>query len=471
MGKHLNHLFSSGEYRIAADGEKHGLRSFPAGRRYLLVTLGCFRNEVESDILRSELALLGMEETERRGEADVVLVNTCGFIKDACDEGIDTVLELDASTASPGHGTPILLVGCMAQRYGAQLAEAMPEVAGVLGADWRAGLSAALDAALSGERYTAEPGPPPSTQPPRAVDSSDNATLFVRVADGCSRGCLFCAIPSIRGPYRSRPFSDVLDEVERLAAGRARELVLLAQDLTSYGLDLQGGESLPTLLRGLSGIEEVHWLRMLYLQPEGVTDELIEEVASNPKVCDYFDVPFQHSSESVLRRMGRPGSYSEHLELIGRVRRAIPGAAVRTTLMVGYPVESDAEFEELLGFVSEARFDWMGAFIFSPEEGTGAGELPRAVPLEIAVSRYNTLVELQDLIEDERQGLQVGRTLDLVVDGPSELDGYDLVGRSYREAPVVDGVVYIRSKGRVPPGGFLRATVIGREGLDLAAET
>jgi ribosomal protein S12 methylthiotransferase len=456
---------------MAADGEKHGLRSSPAGRRYLLVTLGCFRNEVESDILRGELASMGMEETGRLDEADIVLVNTCGFIRDACDEGIDTVLELDAAGVSPGRRPPVLLLGCMGQRYGPELAEVMPEVAGVLGADWREDLPVAVTAALSGKRYRAEPGPPPTAQPPRSVDSSEGATLLVRVADGCSRGCLFCTIPSIRGPYRSRHAPDIVEEVARLAGGRPRELILLAQDLTSYGLDLPGGSSLTALLRRLSGIEEVHWLRMLYLQPEGVTDELIEEVASNPKVCDYFDVPFQHASPGALRRMGRPGGSGENLELLGRIRRAMPGAALRTTLMVGYPGESDEEFDELLGFVREARFDWMGAFIFSPEEGTGAGVLPGAVPLEVAVSRYNTLVELQDLIEDECQGLQVGRMLEVIADGPSELDGYDLVGRSYREAPVVDGVVQVRTGSGTPPGGFLTVTVTGREGLDLAAET
>ncbi|MFH1149966.1 MAG: 30S ribosomal protein S12 methylthiotransferase RimO [Actinomycetota bacterium] len=454
---------------MTAHDEK-GLRCIPTGRHYLLVTLGCFRNEVESDLLRGELASLGMEETTRHDEADVVLVNTCGFIKDACDEGIDTVLELDSLGVPGGGKAPVVLLGCMGQRYGAALAEAMPEVAAVLGADWHAELPAALGAVLAGERWTAEPGDAPAGQQARTVDSSLDATLFVRVADGCSRGCRFCTIPSIRGPYRSRPASEVVEEVSRLSGGRPRELVLLAQDLTSYGRDLDSPETLPALLRALGEVEEAHWLRMLYLQPEGVTDELISEVASNPRVCDYFDVPFQHASESVLRRMGRPGGPEEHLALLERIRSAVPDAALRTTLMLGYPGETDGEFDELMAFVMEARFDWMGAFVFSPEEGTAARELPGAIPREIAVSRYNSLVELQDRIEDERQESQVGRTLEVVVEDPSELDGYELVGRSYREAPVVDGAVQVRSGGGAVPGDFLSVRVTGREGLDLAAE-
>ncbi|MBU1670909.1 MAG: 30S ribosomal protein S12 methylthiotransferase RimO [Actinobacteria bacterium] len=456
---------------MTVEGMSTGSRNGLEGRRYLLVTLGCFRNEVESDILRGELASLGMRETTRLEEADVVLVNTCGFIKDACDEGIDTVLELDSRGVAGGARAPIILLGCMGQRYGASLAEAMPEVSAVLGADWHADLPAALVAAIGGEPFTLEPGPAPAGQQARTVDSSLDATLYVRVADGCSRGCRFCAIPYIRGPYRSRPLAEVAEEVSRLSGRRPRELVLLAQDLTSYGRGLDSQATLPTMLRTLSEVEEVHWLRMLYLQPEGVTDELIAEVASNPRVCDYFDVPFQHASATVLRRMGRPGGPEEHLALLERIRSSVPDAALRTTLMVGYPGETDDEFDELMAFVREAGFDWMGAFVFSPEEGTAACELPGAIPREIAVSRYNSLVELQDRIEDERQESQVGRTLEVVVEDPSELDGYELVGRSYREAPVVDGAVQVRSGSGAVPGDFLSVRVTGREGLDLAAET
>ena len=441
---------------------------------YLIITLGCFRNEVESDLIRGTLCALGMEESPAIDSAALIVVNTCGFIAEACDEGIDTILELDEARGGGTERPPILVLGCMAQRYGEELATLMPEIDGLLGADWHDSLAAAVTDLLAGRRVSRAGAPPRMPSISRTVDSSDNSTLFVRVADGCDRGCGFCLIPSIRGRYASRTPESVCDEVGRLAGGREREVILLAQDLTSYGHDLRAGADLPDLIRRLTKLPEVHWLRLLYLQPEGVTNELVEEVAGNEKACHYFDIPFQHASASVLRRMGRPGDAASYLVLLDSIRRWCPDAALRTTVMVGYPGETDKEFEDLLRFVNEARFDWMGAFIFSAEEGTAAWSLPDAVPAEVAVSRYNRVMEAQEKVEESTLSQFDRRGLEVVIDGISELDGYDFVGRSYREAPVVDGVIHLKrradSKTPAAPGGFTIALITGNEGLDLAGE-
>jgi len=443
-------------------------------KHFLMVTLGCFRNEVESDMVRTALASLRLKETRSLEAADIVVINTCGFISEACDETIDTVLELDALGSKLNRRPPILAVGCMGQRYGASLMQEMPELDGVLGTNWVAGLETAVRELMHGRRYEAAPLAPCTTGITRNIESSGGATLFVRAADGCDRGCHFCAIPSIRGAYSSRPITDVYDEIKRLSGGRDREVVLLAQDLSHYGNDVGSRNGLVDLVRRITSIPELRWLRLLYLQPEGVTPELIDEVASNFSICNYFDIPFQHASASVLRRMGRPGEAGSYLELLKSIRERIPEAAIRTTVMVGYPGETDHDFGELISFMEVARFDWLGAFIFSAEEGTAAALLRDQVPYQLSLSRYNRVLEVQDTVEGSIIAAFQGRKLEVVVDAVSENEIYDFLGRSYREAPEVDGVIYLRRSGaesrRMEPGAFTQALITGREGLDLVGE-
>lgn len=449
------------------------------GVRFLLVTLGCFRNEVESDLLRSALDALGLAETASLDAADVIIVNTCGFIRESCEEGVDTLLELAACSSGLDARPPILALGCMGERYGRELLSAMPEIACVLGAGWDAGIEEALCAVLDGERYAQEEAPAGAAIRPgreRSFDSSENATLFVRVADGCDRSCAFCAIPSIRGRYKSRPVAEITKEIERLSSGREREVVMVAQDLTSYGADLGDEASLVKLIEAVTALDNVRWLRLLYLQPEGVTEELIEAVAGNPVVCDYFDVPFQHVSGAVLRAMGRPGDERWCMELVEAIRKRCPEAALRTTMMVGYPGETEEDFARLLSFVEEARFDWLGAFVYSPEEGTRAAGLRSTVAAGTATARYGRILELQDSVEASALERFQGRDIEVLVDADADVDGYDLLGRSYREAPVVDGVIYLKPAGggrRTPGlevGRFVMATITGQEGLDLVGE-
>lgn len=442
--------------------------------RYLIVTLGCFRNEVESDLVRSAMASLGMAETQAVENADLLIVNTCGFISEACDESIDTILELADISSVLSIRPPMLVLGCMAQRYGSALTREMPEIDGILGSGWMNGLGEAVKRLLAGGKYASSPGSPSALRLERTVDSSENATLLVRIADGCDRACRFCTIPLIRGPYASRRPEAVCNEIKLLSAGREREVVLLAQDLTGYGSDCVPGAHLPGLIREIVEIPGVRWLRLLYLQPEGITDILLDEITGNSAVCDYFDIPFQHASGSLLRRMGRTGDAESHLELLRAIRERSPEASLRTTVMVGYPGETDAEFEELKDFIEQARFDWMGAFVFSAEDGAAAFALPGQVPFEIAVSRYNSIVEVQEKVEESALERFTGRMLEVVIDGFSELDGYELVGRSYREAPTVDGVIHLRRQtarsNNAVPGEFHLAQITGNEGLDLAGE-
>jgi len=449
------------------------LREF-RGKLYFIITLGCFRNEVESDLLRSELLGLGLEQAATLDEAQVIIVNTCGFIKEACEEGIDTILEVDRITRGLDPRPKILIVGCMCQRYGEGLLKSMPEVSCVLGVDWKDHLDEALRAAMSDSRFYRASMLPNPCIPVRTFDSSDNATVFVRVSDGCSRACSFCAIPGIRGPHKSRYADDILSEIKRFSKGGEREVVLLAQDLTSYGSDLPSGTDLAGLLRRITGLKNVRWVRLLYLQPEGVTPELVSEMVENPRICDYFDIPFQHASHHILKRMGRPGDGGSYRQLVDSIRDKSPDAAIRTTVMVGYPGETGEDFNTLAGFIKDLEFDWLGVFRFSAEAGTPAAELPGQVPHDTAVERYDRILEIQDSIEASGVSRLIGGNLEVVIDSMSDEENYYCIGRSYREAPLIDGVIYIqRKKGysRKPKvGDFLRARITGTEGLDIVAE-
>ncbi|MBN1288298.1 MAG: 30S ribosomal protein S12 methylthiotransferase RimO [Actinobacteria bacterium] len=437
---------------------------------YCLITLGCFRNEVESDNFRSALRSWGHEEVGSVEEAEFIIVNSCGFISDACDEGIDTILKIDDIRNGMVRRAPIIVAGCMSQRYGTALMEEMPEICAVVGVDWGENLRDAVAAVTSGNKYAEEPGVPRMTSCARSIDSSDNATLLVRISDGCDGQCSFCTIPGIKGPHESREPHDIVNEVRKLSSSSEREVVLVGQDLTSYGKDLAGDVDLAGLLRMLSAVDNVHWIRLLYLQPQGLTGDLLEEMIANPKVCNYFDLPFQHASASVIKRMGRSGDAEAYLETVEKIRKMDPCAAVRTTIIVGFPGEGEDEFAELRGFVKEAGFDWLGVFCFRPEEGTKAAGFSGRVNDEEAVSRYNILLGIQEAVEYSKQELLIGEELEVVIEDRSDLSGYDFIGRSFREAPVVDGVIYLKhdESAEIGIGDFRVAVITGREGLDLA---
>ncbi len=444
-----------------------------AGKRFLIVTLGCFRNEYESDLIRSYLSSMNMVEADSLEKADVIIVNTCGFIREACEESIDTIFEIDRVKTELGRNSPVIVLGCMAQRYRHELFEVLEEVQAVMGIHWAGDILSAIEKVLSGRRFCGGFEPGAKTVNLRSIDST-NPYLIVRISDGCDRKCSFCTIPVIRGKHKSLKPEEIIEEIERFTMENEREVILVAQDLTSYGKDLDKGTDLVTLLKMITRIQGVRWIRLMYLQPEGITDELIDEVASNEKICKYFDIPFQHSSERILRLMGRPGSGYEFLRLIGKIREKIPEAAIRTTLMVGFPGENQSDFEILESFVMEARFDWLGVFKYSDEEGTTAFAMKYKIDEATIRERYDKILSLQEYIEQEKASALIGKELELIIEGESDIPGHNFRGRSYREAPEIDGTVYVDvSPGAnfwPSAGDFVKSRIVGIEGIDPVAK-
>lgn len=432
----------------------------PSSPRVWLTTLGCAKNQVDSEKLTARLAAAGFTPAGAPGEAEVVMVNTCAFVEAARRESIDAILALAEGRAL---GARLVVLGCLAQRYGEELAAALPEADAVVGIDGYRGLVGRL-AALTGwaPRGPMEEGPDILHEPRRLAPATPYA--YLKVAEGCDKPCTFCAIPQFRGRQRSRRPSEVRAEAAGLAAAGVQELVLVAQDLSGYGQDLGAPGGLADLLRLLSEVEGLRRLRLLYLHPREIGGPLIEEMAANPVVAPYFDLSLQHSSGRLLRAMRRPGDGESHLELVGRIRRAAPDAALRSSFIVGFPGEEEDDAAGLAAFLEEARLDWAGFFPFSPEEGTPAAALPGQVPPDEAAERARRLAARQEEITAERQAEQVGRVAEVLVDGVE--DGVP-VGRSHREAPEIDGVVLL-DRGR--PGDWLRARVTGVYGSDTVAE-
>ena len=432
----------------------------PSAPRVWLSTLGCAKNQVDSEKLTARLSAAGFAPAGAPGEAEVVMVNTCAFVEAARRESIDAIL---AAADGRAPGARLVVLGCLAQRYGDELAAALPEVDAVVGIERYGELATRLGVLTGWE--PAGPRAEPSDildEPRRPLPTSPYA--YLKVAEGCDKPCTFCAIPQFRGRQRSRRPSEVRAEAASLAAAGARELVLVAQDLSGYGQDLGAPGGLADLLRLISEVEGLRRLRLLYLHPREIGGELIEEMAANPVVAPYFDLSLQHASGRLLRAMRRPGDGESHLGLIERIRRVAPEAALRSSFIVGFPGESEDDVAGLAAFLEAARLDWAGFFPYSPEEGTPAAGLPDRVPPEEAAERARWLEVLQEEITAERNAEQVGLVVEVLVD--REEDGLP-VGRSHREAPEIDGVVLL-DRGR--PGDWLRARVTGVYGSDTVGE-
>lgn len=398
-------------------------------------------------------------------QAEVLIVNTCGFIRSAKEESIDAVLDA-IRRKTDGACRSVIVTGCLAQRYGSELAKEIPEADAFIGVGRSGEIGEIIDRTLGGGReLRLERRDAWWTESRSRILSTAPWTAYVRVADGCDNRCSYCAIPDIRGGFASRPEESIVAEVCGLASQGVREVNVVAQDVTRYGLDTVGRLALPGLLGRLSEVEGIDWIRLLYLYPSRVTDELIEAIAGNGKVCRYVDIPLQHCSESVLRGMRRPGNRAEYRDLIARIRDAVPGVALRTTFIVGFPGETEADFEELAEFVEETRFDRMGAFAYSAEDGTPAAEMPGRVPARTAKSRLDRLMRLQQRISLEANRALVGAEIDVLVES---VDGEVRIGRSYRDAPEIDGAVYV-SGSSAAPGEIVRAAVTGASHYDIHA--
>ena len=431
-----------------------------------MVSLGCSKNQVDAERL---LALLPKGEfavCPDPGQCQVVIVNTCGFIEDAKQESIDTILEF-AALKERGDLRCLVVTGCLAQRYREELVREIPEADVVLGIGRNGEIAAAIRNALEGNRVLAfGPKEDLSLEGDRVL-AGPPYSAYVKVAEGCSNRCSYCAIPLIRGDFRSRPLENILEEVRSLAAQGIKEVNLVAQDTSRYGLDLYGAYRLPELIHQVCAVEGIHWVRILYCYPDRITGELIAAMASEPKVCKYIDIPVQHGSGKVLREMNRQGDRRSILDVVRRLREGIPGVAIRTTMIAGFPGETEEDFAELQALVAEGKFDRLGCFAYSQEEDTPAGEREDQLPEELRRHRADLIMEQQAPIAFAIAQSQVGRTMEVLVEGKK---GGQYYGRCYMDAPDIDTKVFFTSRTQCRPGDFVPVRITAALEYDLAGE-
>ncbi|SMB97171.1 SSU ribosomal protein S12P methylthiotransferase [Thermanaeromonas toyohensis ToBE] len=427
-----------------------------------LLTLGCAKNQVDSEYMMGVLEESDHELVDSLDKAEVVIVNTCSFITPAKEEALEVILEV--AQARKGLYPYIIVAGCLAQQHARELFSELPEVSAFIGPGAIPRLAHIIGEVLRGKRVLDVPlaGEENYRGLPR-TRLRIGPTAYLKIAEGCNNKCSYCTIPQIKGPYRSRPLEDLLTEARFLISRGAQELVLVAQDTTAYGLDLYGSLALPVLLRELAHLPGVKWLRLLYAYPTRITPELIEVMAEEDKICRYLDLPLQHAHPEILQAMGRPGTLEAARKALSRLKATLPEIALRSTFIVGFPGERETHFRELLNFLEEIRFDWVGAFIFSPEEGTPASRLPGQVPEEIKKARYERLLSHQQHITEEKNLAWVGRETEVLIEGRASLEeGEVLVGRSFRQAPEVDGVIYLKVEKSlgVRPGELVKAKLL-----------
>lgn len=434
-----------------------------------LVNLGCAKNQVDGEIMLASLKNAGYQIKDDAALADVAVVNTCGFIDAAKKEAIDEILELTRLKAEKKIKA-IVVTGCLAERYREQVRKEIPEVDAVVGIGADGNIVSVVSKALGGEK---EESFPEKTALPLCGERmllTPSWSAYLKIAEGCSNRCSYCAIPMIRGKYRSRTMESIEKEAAELAENGAKELILIAQDTTRYGIDLYGKLMLPELMRRLAKINGIKWIRVLYTYPEGITDELLETIAEEEKIVKYIDIPLQHSSEEILKSMRRGGNRAELTALIRKMRIAVPGLVLRTTLIAGYPGETEEQFDDLCSFVREMRFERLGCFAYSQEEGTAAAKLPDQIDEEEKQRRAETVMEIQMNIMQEQGERMTGRTLKVLTEG---FDRYAdcWFGRSYMDAPDVDGKIFFRTAGKKPvPGRFVKVKITDCIDGDLTGE-
>lgn len=409
----------------------------------------------------------GMEIVSDVHRADVVVVNTCSFIADAAQESVDAILDY-ADLRAEGKLRALLVAGCLPQRYGVELMKEIPEVDGIIGTGQFDQCAEAIAKALDGRRpvFLENPGYLPPERAPRVVTTPAHYA-YLKVGEGCVNRCAYCIIPSLRGPVRSRPVEAVVGEAEELARGGMREAIVIAQDTTMYGADLYGAPSLAKLLRELTGVEGLEWIRIMYAYPSRVDTELVEVIASAPKIVKYLDLPMQHGSDRLLRAMNRHASRDQMIQVVEELRKQIPGIVIRTSLIVGFPGETDDDFDELLDFIRIVKPERAGVFKFSREEGTPAYDMPDQVPGEVAAMRWKMTMEVLREISREYGQSRVGSLVRAIVDGPSDESELVVEARSFAEAPDVDGKIYI-GDATLRPGQFVDVRIDDASDYDLA---
>lgn len=440
--------------------------------KLLMVSLGCDKNLVDSEVMMGALYKEGYQFTDDEEEAEIIIVNTCCFIGDAKEESVNTILQMaEYKTDNGGRCRALIVCGCLAERYADEIREEIPEVDAVIG-------TSAIDSIITALKSVLDKNEKPVIKEPLnrlpKLDSKRLVTTgghyaYLKIAEGCNKHCTYCIIPKLRGTYRSYPVEDLVKEASELAQAGVKELILVAQETTLYGIDLFGKKSLPMLINKLSEVDGIEWIRILYAYPEEIDDELIEVIATNPKVCHYIDMPVQSGADEVLRKMGRLTNQSDIVEVVNKLRNRIPDICIRTTLIAGFPGETDEDHYETMEFVDKVEFDRLGVFTYSREEETPAASFDGQVDEEIKESRRAEIMELQQAIAFEKAEAMIGRELTVFIEGRIVEDNA-YAGRTYMDAPSVDGMIFIQTERDLMSGDMVKVKVTGANEYDLIGE-
>ena len=431
-----------------------------------IVTLGCSKNDVDSSMMYSLLDKNKYQMVNEPSQADILIVNTCGFIDAAKEESIDTILE-SVEYKNEGRCKKVLWSGCLAQRYPEELIKEIPEIDGIIGTGNIDYINELLDRSLAGDLFIKTDNLN-SAYIEGIRKEEVNTTEYVKISEGCNNNCSYCIIPSLRGKNRSRKIEDIYSEVEYLVSKGAREIILIAQNTTDYGIDLYAKYSLSNLINKISKIEDLKWIRVLYLYPDHFTDDLIEEFKNNDKLVNYVDMPLQHISDDVLKKMNRKTSKEHIIKTLKNLRKSVPDIVIRTTFIVGFPGESDDDFNQLVDFIKDIKFDKLGVFEYSKEEGTRAASLDEQIFDSIKEERKNEIMAIQSEISAEILSKKIGKKLEVLIE--EEVDEENYIGRTYMDSPEIDGVTYVHSDKNLEIGSFVQVNVVDSLDYDLVGE-
>lgn len=437
------------------------------------VSLGCDKNLMDSEIMLGLINEEGFEITQEEDKAHIIIINSCGFILDANEEGIENILRV-ADYKKSGNCKAIILAGCMAQRYKNEIFKELPEIDAIVGTGDFESIVKVINQTLSGEKHisfvTDKNKSLNEKNSLKRMITTTGGFAYLKIAEGCDKRCTYCTIPSMRGNFRSRSLESLVEEAKMLANNGIKEVVLVAQDSSLYGTDLYGKKSLTTLLKELSKIDDIEWIRILYCYPEHIDQDLIDEIKNNPKVCNYIDMPIQHADDKILKLMGRQSSREKLEKLINNIRKNIPDMCIRTTFIVGFPNETDEEFNNLLDFASKMEFDRLGVFTYSREEGTKAYDMQNQVDEDIKLERKNKVLELQKNISLKKCRSFIGKTLKVIVEGKLEGEQNVYCGRSFRDCYEIDGFVFFNSNDDLIAGDFYNIKITDAYDYDLIGE-
>lgn len=436
--------------------------------KLLFISLGCDKNLVDSEMMMGLLHDRGYEFTDNEEEADIIVINTCGFINDAKEESINIILEM--AKYKENNLKALIVAGCLVERYKNEILQELPEIDAIVGTTAFDKICDVVDDVLADKKHNELESINKMCRPDvKRIITTGGYYSYLKIAEGCDKHCTYCSIPMIRGAYRSVPMDELVKEAEYLADNGVKELIIVAQEITVYGKDLYGEKKLPELMHRLCKIPGIQWIRLLYCYPEEITDELIETIRTEKKICHYIDMPIQHASDKILKAMGRRTNNAELRNIISKLRKEIPDICLRTTLITGFPGETEEDHQILLDFIDEMEFDRLGVFTYSPEEDTKAASLDNQVDEEVKLCRKDEIMELQQEISMDKSERLVGKEIEVIIEGKaSDEDVY--VGRSYMDAPSVDGYVFINSEEELMSGDFAKVRIVKAMEYDLIGE-